>query len=108
MSNHSPGFCKNFQYALLCRFLIYLPAGRGYNQLYKIRCFPALQHPGCCRQILQTSVGTGADKDLINGNALQLTDISDFVHLGRTCHNRNKILCPVGHGLKIRSVLVAL
>ena len=52
-------------------------------------------------------VGAGADKYLVDLCSFQFADIADLVYLGRTCHNRYKILCLVFHYLAVVSVCIS-
>ena len=66
MGDHGTGFCQNGKGTVLKRLLIDLAAGRSDNQFYKRSHFFAFQDRSCLLQIFQTTVGTGADEDLVN------------------------------------------
>ena len=107
MRNDSPCFRKSIQNAKLNSLTVNFAAGRSHDQLYKVCNLFALQHLCCRHKILKTSVGTGTDEHLVDGLALKLTDITNLVHLRRTCHYRHKILCLISYGLHVYSIRIS-
>ena len=107
MCNNRTCFCQNIQCSVCQCLSVDLAACRCNDQLHKVCNFLPFEYFCCSSKVFQTTVCTGSDKYLVNLCSFQFTNISDLINLGRTCHNRNKILCLICHSFHIDSIFIS-
>ena len=106
MSDHGTGFCQCKKCSVCQSLLVDLTTGRSYDQFGERSHFFAFQYSGCALKILQTAIGTGTNKHLINGSANKLADWMDVVHLRRAGKYWYEIFCIVVDGADIFSIRI--